>query len=213
MENSNSKKTGNTIVKDSIVLCCITLISGLLLGLAYEATKEPIANQKLAESIAAYKLVYADAKDFAHKDTIDAAVKKSEESLKGSGKDFGNVVVNEALQAKDTSSAVIGYVVSTTSKDGYGGNITISAGVSADGTLKGIEILEISETAGLGAKATQDSFKSQYKDKKVEMFKVTKKGKSADNEIDAISGATITSNAVTNAVNASLYFVNNCIEK
>jgi electron transport complex protein RnfG len=212
VENDN-EKSGNTILKDALILCCITLIAGLLLGLAYEATKEPIAKQKLAQSVAAYKLVYSDAKDFSHNDAVDAAVKKSEQNLKTSGNNFGNVLINEALQAKDASGATIGYVVSTTSKDGYGGNITISTGISADGTLKGIEILEISETAGLGARAKEDSFKAQYKGKKVERFKVTKKGKSADNEIDAISGATITSNAVTNAVNASLYFVNSCIEK
>lgn len=205
--------SGNTIIKDSFILFCITLISGLLLGLAYEVTKEPIANQKLAQSIAAYKVVYPEAKDFKYVDSIDAAVKISDKSLKDSGKEFGNVIINEALQAKDASDAVIGYVVSATSKDGYGGNIKLSVGIALDGTLKGVEILEISETAGLGAKASEDNFKSQYKDKKVEMFKVTKTGKSADNEIDAISGATITSSAVTNAVNAGIYFANNCIEK
>lgn len=51
----------------------------------------------------------------------------------------------------------------------------------------------------------------QFADKTVESFSVTKSGASADNEIDALSGATITSNAVAGAVNVALYFVNNCV--
>ena len=59
--------------------------------------------------------------------------------------------------------------------------------------------------------ATQPEWKGQFADKTVESFSVTKSGASADNEIDALSGATITSNAVAGAVNVALYFVNNCV--
>ena len=64
--------------------------------------------------------------------------------------------------------------------------------------------LSISETAGLGMKATTDSFKDQFKDKNVEKFTYTKTGATSDDQIDAISGATITTNAMTNGVNAGL---------
>lgn len=77
-------------------------------------------------------------------------------------------------------------------------------GVQNDGTLNGISILSIEETAGLGMKADTDEFKDQFKDKKVEKFTYTKNGAAADDEIDAISGATITTNAMTNGINAGL---------
>ena len=77
-------------------------------------------------------------------------------------------------------------------------------GVADDGTLNGISILSISETAGLGMKADTDEFKNQFADKNVEKFEYTKNGATEDNQIDAISGATITTNAMTNGVNAGL---------
>ena len=76
--------------------------------------------------------------------------------------------------------------------------------VKEDGTVNGISFLSISETAGLGMKADTDEFKGQFADRNAASFSVTKTGASADNEIDAISGATITTNAVTKGVNAGL---------
>lgn len=105
----------------------------------------------------------------------------------------------------------IGYVVTATSKDGYGGDVTVSVGITTDGEVKGIEFLTLNETAGLGMNASKPEWKGQFADKKVEQFSVTKSGSTSDEEIDAISGATITSNAVTNAVNTALYFVNDCV--
>ena len=61
-------------------------------------------------------------------------------------------------------------------------------------------------------KAKEASFQNQFKDKKVEQFKYTKSGASADNEIDALSGATITTNAVTNNVNAALAYYHGALE-
>ena len=72
-----------------------------------------------------------------------------------------------------------------------------------DGTLNDISILEISETPGLGMLAPEE-LAPQFHDKNVEAFAYTKAGAAADNEIDAISGATITTRAVTNAVNGGL---------
>ena len=78
-----------------------------------------------------------------------------------------------------------------------------------DGTVTGIEMLSISETAGLGMKAKEADFKDQFKDKNVEKFTYTKTGESGDDMIDAISGATITTNAVTNAVDSALVYFQN----
>ena len=113
----------------------------------------------------------------------------------------------------DASGSPMGYVVTATSGDGYGGNITVSIGITTQGEVKGIEFLTIGETAGLGMNADTPEWKGQFADKTVESFTVTKSGASADNEIDAIGGATITSNAVTGAVNSALYFVNGCVNQ
>ena len=75
--------------------------------------------------------------------------------------------------------------------------------------MNGIEILSISETAGLGMRANTEEFKSQFRNKKVEQFEYTKTGATVDNQIDALSGATITTNAMTNAVNTALSFFHN----
>ena len=72
-------------------------------------------------------------------------------------------------------------------------------------------IREINDTPGLGLKAKDAKFKDQYIGTNVDTLTVTKLGASAENEIDAISGATVTSNAVTNAVNTAFYYLHNCM--
>lgn len=196
----------NKIIKDAIVLFVITLIAGIALGYVYEITKEPIKQAQAAAKQEAYLAVFGEAKSFEKNDKLDENVKQYAAILKEGG--YSNVSIDEALEAKDSNGNVIGLVLATTTKEGYGGDITITIGVNNDNLVKGVEILSISETAGLGMKAKDEKFKSQYKEKSVDQFVVTKTGASADNEIDAISGATITSNAVTGAVNAGVYFAN-----
>ena len=84
-------------------------------------------------------------------------------------------------------------------------------GIDGDGAVTGIAFLSLSETPGLGMNATQDSFKGQFAGKNVDKLTVTKSATGADDEIVAMSGATVTSEAVTNAVNAAIYFAKNCI--
>ncbi len=115
----------------------------------------------------------------------------------------------EVAAGKSDSGETVGYVLNVTSHSGYGGDIEISVGILNDGTISGIEMLSINETAGLGMKADEAEFKDQFKDKNVEKFSYTKNGASADNEIDAISGATITTSAVTDAVNSALVYFQN----
>ena len=88
------------------------------------------------------------------------------------------------------------------SAKGYGGDIKVLSGILNDGSVNKIEILEMSETPGLGANAKNDSFKEQYVGKSGSIG-VNKTNKS-ETEILAISGATITSKAVTEAVNGAL---------
>lgn len=140
--------------------------------------------------------MFADAASFEEMEyTMDAALTQE---LSGMGVKLGTV-----YQALGGDNAMLGYVLESTSTQGYGGNIVLYLGVRADGTLNDISILEISETAGLGMLAPE-VLVPQFHDKKVESFVYTKSGASAENEIDAITSATITTKAVTNAVNGGL---------
>ena len=205
------KKGG--FMKDAVILFAITLVSGLLLGGVYEMTKEPIMKAQLAASLEKYKLAYPDAADFKFDQAIQDQVAVSKETLAAEKPEFGGVEVDNALNAVDASGNVIGYIVTASSNDSYGGAGKVSVGITNEGMITGMEILENNDTPGLGMKAVEPEFKDQYKGKTVDEFSVTKGGSASDSEIDAISGATITSNAVTNAVNAALYFTANCIAK
>lgn len=196
-------------MKDAVILFVITLIAGICLGGVYTITKEPIAIAQQAAKEKAYRTVFPGDYKFPANEEITAAIPAANEALAGMG--YGNVLVSEAVEVVDGNNAVVGSVVSATSKDGFGGAVSVSVGIDADGTVKGIEFLSISETPGLGMNATKPAFKGKFSNKKVESFVVTKSAPAADNEIDAMSGATITSNAVTNAVNAAVYFANNCM--
>lgn len=199
------KKGG--FMKDAAILFAITLIAGFCLGGVFEITKEPIEKAQQAAKIAAYKEVLPDASDFVE-DGMEEKIAASAEDLMA--QNFGNVYIDTAAQAVDASGNPVGYVVSSTSKDGFGGEVKISVGINGEGVVTGIAFLSIAETPGLGMNATGDGFKGQFAGKNAETLSVTKTGAPAENEIQAMSGATITSSAVTNAVNAAIYFVNNC---
>ena len=108
------------------------------------------------------------------------------------------------------SGSEVGYVITTTDGEGYGGNIQVSVGVMKDGTVNGISILSISETAGLGMNATEPSFLNQYAGKQTTGFYVSKDGGTGE-AIDSLSGATITTRAVNGAVNAALGYYQNAL--
>ncbi|MCM1156966.1 MAG: RnfABCDGE type electron transport complex subunit G [Bacteroidales bacterium] len=188
-------------VKNTVSLMVITLVAGLLLGLVYEITKEPIAREQQRAKEEAYKQVFAEAASF---EALNVDSGRIERELKGHGMD---ATINEAMRVLNETGNAVGYVLTVTEHEGYGGDIQFAMGVTGDGTVNGISFLSIGETAGLGMKAKEDSFKNQFAGKKAESFVYTKNGAAADNEIDAISGATITTNAVTNGVNAGLYYI------
>lgn len=188
------------VIKNTFVLTAITLVAGILLGLVYEITKEPIALAKEAAKKEAYQQVMADADEFDGLELIEEALKQVEDTVESSG-----CTINEVVEAK-ANGETVGYVVTTTSSEGYGGEIQISVGILTDGTVNGVAILTIVETVGLGMKATEEKFYGQYAGKNVEFFNVTKTGASSDDEIDALSGATITSNAMTKAVNSAVIY-------
>lgn len=194
----------NKIVKNTLILTAITVVSGLLLGVVYDITKEPIAQAQENTKQEAYRAVLTDASSF---ETVDFDAESALSLLSENG--YTSDTITEVAEGKDDSGETIGYVISVQSSEAYDGTLDLSVGIGSDGTVKGVEMLSISETAGLGMKADEAEFKDQYKDKNVESFSVTKTGEDGDNMIDAISGATITSNAVTNAVNSALVYYQN----
>ena len=190
---------GNKIIKNAAILTGITLIAGLLLGAVQGITEKPIANAQEKAKQEAYKQVFSSADSFEDYEGFDE--KEAAETVKN----IEGTIINEAVVAKESGKET-GYVITATDKNGYGGDIQVSVGIKNDGTVNGIAILKINETAGLGMKAQEPEFYNQFRDKKVENFEVTESGASTDNQIDALSGATITSNAVTGAVNAALTY-------
>jgi len=182
-------------MKDALILFAITLISGVCLGFVYDITKAPIERATIEANNRTYKEVLSTAAEFSE--------------LEGLG--YGSVAIESVLEGKDESGAVIGHVINSLSNNSYGGAVKISVGFDADGAITGVGIREINDTPGLGLKAKEADFRDQYVGKNADSLTVTKTGASADNEIDAISGATVTSNAVTNAVNAALFYLHNCM--
>ncbi len=194
----------NNIVKNTLILTAITVVSGLLLGVVYGITKEPIAQAQENTKQEAYRTVLSNASEF---ETVEFDADTAASLLSENG--YTSDVITEIAEGTDASGATVGYVISVQSSEAYDGSLSLSVGIASDGTVKGIEMLDISETAGLGMKADEAEFKDQFKDKNVQKFTYTKTGEDGDDKIDAISGATITTNAVTNAVDSALVYFQN----
>lgn len=194
------KKLG--FMKDALILFVITLISGVLLGGVYEVTKTIIAQRQEEAKLKTYQEVFMDATAF--EENTELTQKAAETDLSA----YEKVTVDEVLDAKDASGNVIGHLVTSTSKAGYGGEVTISIGITSEGEITGIGYLALNETPGLGMKASESEFKDQFTGKNAAQLTLVKGGgASGDDQINAISGATVTSSAVTNAVNAALFIV------
>ena len=199
----------NKIIKDALALTLITLVAGVALGGVYEITKDPIAKQEAQAKAEAYEQVFTDAAAFEEVEMDDTLIQTIRDQLDQEG--YKAQSIEEVMRAEDQSGETLGYAFTVVTSEGYGGDIQFSMGVQNDGTLNGISILSIGETAGLGMNADTPAFKDQFVGKQVEKLQYTKNGATQDDEINAISGATITSNATTNAVNAALYYLHNCL--
>ena len=192
----------NKIIKDALALTLITLVAGVTLGGVYEITKDPIAKQEAQAKAEAYEQVFTDAAAFEAVEMDDTLTKTIRDQLDQEG--YKAQSIEEVMRAEDQSGETLGYAFTVVTSEGYGGDIQFSMGVQNDGTLNGISILSIGETAGLGLNADTPAFKDQFVGKQVEKLQYTKNGATQDDEINAISGATVTTNAMTNGVNAGL---------
>lgn len=205
-----SKKEGgiSEIIKNTLALVLITLVAAVLLGVVYEVTAEPIAQREEQEKQAAYLKVFpgaATVQESGEVTGLSVAISRAPEIL---GEEYSSAVtVDEACLVRDEAGGLIGYIITVTDKLGYGGAIQMVFGYALDGTIKGMEFLKIGETAGFGLEAEKNpEWRKQFFGVSVPEFKVTKTGAAANGEIDALSGATITSKAVTGGINGGLKF-------
>ena len=192
--------------KDALVLIIITLIAGLCLGGVYELTKEPIAHQKELAVTESCKAVFPDEDGFTPVTNFVLSETTVSEGLALQLKQNG-VTVGNIYTAMATDGTVAGYAIEMTSAEGYGGDIRIMCGITSEGVLRGISILEIGETAGLGMRA-ESVIVPQIHNLAVSEITFTKTGKTSTDEIDAISGATITTRAFVNMINGALEVCN-----
>lgn len=203
--NSKKQFIKSALLRDAIALFLITLISGLALSYVYEITKEPIKAQEIQKSIEANKAVFTDGTSFEEDAELVGLAKSSDLTVLSA--DYKGVTIDEINQVLDSSNNLLGYNITVSTSAGYKDGINFVFGYSLEGKVTGIEFLNIKETAGLGMKAAEPEFLNQFLDKQVQQFVVTKTGAASEEEIDALSGATITSKAVTYAMNAGIAFV------
>lgn len=175
------KKNENPVVM-SLVLLVISLVVALLLAFTNTITREKIAENTLKEQNEAKQQVMPEASDFVDFEYSNGNVKAVYQAVSG--------------------NQMVGWCVNVT-PNGYGGTIDMMVGINPDMSVSGIKVVSNSETAGLGAKCTDAEFSGQFAEKSTPVS-VVKNGTPKDDEIVAITGATITSAAVTKGVNEAV---------
>lgn len=204
-------KSKSSFLKNCVALLVITLVAGLALSAVNEITKEPIAKAEETARLEAYETVFPDA-EFETPQDLDALLEGGQAAIDSVG--LTGCTVSDILYANDANGERIGYVVAAVSPNGYGGDISVAVGIDAKtSTITGFSVLSNSETAGLGARCTEDEFTAQFAGKEASAIEYVKGGGAAGNQIDAISGATVTTNAVTEAVNSALAVYGNVLKE
>ena len=190
---------GKDMIKLGLNLLIISAVAALLLALTNSVTAGTIAQRSEQANAEDRKLVLDSAETFEEVKDVNT------DNSKG-------IEVAEVYEAKDASGNTVGYTLKVV-PSGYGGDIELMVGIdSANSQVSGINVVSNSETAGLGARSTEPEFSDQYKGKPLEELSVLKNGTPGDTEIKAISGATITSTAVTNGVDAAIEVYNNSLK-
>lgn len=182
---SKLNKADNIFVL-GMVLLIITAIAGALLGGVYKLTEEPIKAQEIKANNEALKQVLSQGENF---DKID----------------FDKEAYESLMEVYQTSNNV-GYAIKVETK-GYGGSIVLVVGINNEGQVSGVHMLKHAETPGLGANANNSFFKERFVGRGPESLEVSKTSNDG-NEVQAITGATITSKAIVNGVNDALDFFN-----
>ena len=203
------KDRKKAIPKPVFILLAITVIAGLALSAVYGMTKDTIAANQASANKAALMEVLPEASDFTVDDDLQAKIAAQGDTY---GPDFGGAKIESAAVGVDGSGNAVGYAVTVFNSDSYDGGLTLVVGIRADGTVNSISFTELHDTAGMGMKCGDPEFKDQFNNVKVEKFTLNKAGGSTEDDvIDSVSGASMTSGAVVNAVNAALDFVSDRI--
>ena len=176
----------DTLLNMFIAMFVISIVSGGVLGVVYNATTEPIAAAETAKKTEAIKNVLPEFNEL------------KETKIKSELED----VEIPFYLAYDANNNFIGAAVETFTSKGFSGNISLMVGILKDGTVNNISVLQHAETPGLGSKMSEPSFKDQFNNKNANSFnfKVKKDG----GDVDAITAATISSRAFCDAVNRAL---------
>ena len=176
----------DTLLNMFVALFVICVVAGGVLGVVYNATKDPIAAAETAKRTEAIKNVLPEFNELK-----ETKVKSAMEDI--------DIPFYLAYNADST---FIGAAVETFTNKGFSGNVSLMVGILADGTINNISVLQHAETPGLGSKMTEPSFKDQFNEKNPASFnfKVKKDG----GDVDAITAATISSRAFCDAVNRAL---------
>ena len=182
----------NKVVKNALVLMAFSLVLGFVLGAVYKITEGPIAEAALRKEMEAYKVVFENADTFKEV-TVDAAA--AEKVMTDGGYPD---TIDKAFEAVDASGNSLGYVIQLTTKDGYAGGIVMVVGVTNDGIVNGYSVTSHSETSGLGTKAFDAEYIANYQGISVDSV----------SDVATISGATLTSKAVKNGINAAIAYIN-----
>ena len=207
----NNKSDVSVMLKEAGILFAITLIAGIMLGFVYELTKEPIRIQQEKAIQEACTEVFPGTPGMEFRVLESGETAEAREGNLAAELAADGVKIGTVYEAVTQDGTFCGYVVESASSQGYGGNIVLYVGVAADGTVNGVAVLDISETVGLGMEAPK-VLSPQFAGRQVEQFSYTKTGSRADSEVDAISGATITTKAVVNAVNGALLTARNLLQ-
>ena len=166
------------ILRPIIVLFLIAAVMAALLGDTNLLTKDKIEQLSLKTELEAVAKV------------IDGET--TVETLTLDGKEY-------TYYKAEKDGKINGYVFKT-SANGYGGAVSVIVGFDTKGSITAAEITDVSnETPGLGQNAKNESFYSQFAGKTTELGVV--KSNPGDDEIKAVTGATITSTAVVSAIN------------
>lgn len=185
------------ILKDTLALLVITIAAALCLSLVYRITSGRIEAEEKKEKTDSFYLVSRGADSF---EPVDG------DSISAFNADKTGAAVLEAYEAKTKDGGFAGVVASVVSHNGYGGDIVLSVGVSPEGEITGVRVTGMSETSGLGANCQSEEFAEQFKGKTAEKLGYVKNGNPGGDQIDAITGATITTKAVLEAVNSGTAF-------
>ena len=184
------------LFKLTIVLTIICSAAATALALAYNLTKEPIAYQQRLKKLNAIRAVQPDYDNEPDKDFVDIPV--------ANDKKGGDLATRFYITKKGGAFAGAAFAVSAS---GYGGAIDIMLGLAPDGTITGIQILNHTETPGLGAKITEEKFIHQFNSKNLSNTKWALKKDGG--ELNQITGATISPRAVVNALHRGLVLFRN----